>query len=229
MHRHSSSNISCIQLLSQCTMSLWFKQINHISFLAPHCTTSQAAVIKIRVLWRSPCLLKQRNWRNECTNGIFQFQQRNGRRCTYIAAFCWVSFVQSGRLDPVTTEGGLQRLQVVSSVLFLTEAGGPTLVLDQDPKGPLADRGWLVQPCPNQLLAFKGNLLHGVIPGTFSCHSSPCRSTPCGLCHLKPAECIVRSLAKPQQDAASGKVALHQHMAVSISSIIYLPGRKVQH
>ncbi len=56
-------------------------------------------------------------------------------------------------------------LQLVSSVLFLTESGGPTLVLDQDPQGPLAARGWLVQPCPNQLLAFKGNLLHGVIPG----------------------------------------------------------------
>jgi len=56
-------------------------------------------------------------------------------------------------------------LQLVSSVLFLTESGGPTLVLDQDPQGPLASRGWLGQPCPNQLLAFKGNLLHGVIPG----------------------------------------------------------------
>ncbi|DBA89883.1 TPA: hypothetical protein ACH3X2_004738 [Trebouxia sp. C0005] len=54
---------------------------------------------------------------------------------------------------------------LVSSVLFLTQSGGPTLVLDQDPQGPLAPRGWLVQPRPNQLLAFKGNLLHGVIPG----------------------------------------------------------------
>ncbi|KAA6422753.1 MAG: hypothetical protein FRX49_07288 [Trebouxia sp. A1-2] len=46
---------------------------------------------------------------------------------------------------------------LVSSVLFLTQSGGPTLVLDQDPQGPLAPRGWLVQPRPNQLLAFKGN------------------------------------------------------------------------
>ena len=56
-------------------------------------------------------------------------------------------------------------LQMVSSVLFLTETGGPTLVLDQSPDGQLAERGWLVQPCPNRLLAFQGNLLHGVIPG----------------------------------------------------------------
>ena len=56
-------------------------------------------------------------------------------------------------------------LQVLSSVLYMTEAGGPTLVLDQTPEGKLADRGWLVQPCPNQLLSFKGNLLHGEIPG----------------------------------------------------------------
>ncbi|DBA84827.1 hypothetical protein WJX77_001720 [Trebouxia sp. C0004] len=64
---------------------------------------------------------------------------------------------------------GLQHYQLqhplVSSVLFLTESGGPTFVLDQDPQGPLAPRGWLVQPYANQLLAFKGNLLHGVIPG----------------------------------------------------------------
>lgn len=60
-------------------------------------------------------------------------------------------------------------------MLFLSEAGGPTLVLAQDPEGALADRGWLVQPCPNQLLAFPGNLLHGVIPGR------TCK-TPCMVC-----------------------------------------------
>ncbi|KAL3136683.1 hypothetical protein ABBQ38_005919 [Trebouxia sp. C0009 RCD-2024] len=54
---------------------------------------------------------------------------------------------------------------VISSVLYLTAAGGPTVVLDQHPSACLAERGWLVQPCPNQLLAFQGNLLHGVIPG----------------------------------------------------------------
>lgn len=56
-------------------------------------------------------------------------------------------------------------LQVMSSILFLTAAGGPTVVLDQNPSAGLADRGWLVQPCPNHLLAFNGNLLHGVVPG----------------------------------------------------------------
>lgn len=59
-------------------------------------------------------------------------------------------------------------LQMMSSVLFLTAAGGPTVVLDQDPSAGLADRGWLVQPCPNQLLVFQGNLLHGVVPGGWS-------------------------------------------------------------
>ena len=59
-------------------------------------------------------------------------------------------------------------LQVISSGLYLTDEGGPTLVLDQTPADPLADKGWLAWPCPNQLLAFPGNLLHGVLPGVVS-------------------------------------------------------------
>ena len=56
-------------------------------------------------------------------------------------------------------------LQLVSSVLFLTASGGPTVILDQGPSDALAARGWVVQPRPSQLLAFQGNLLHGVISG----------------------------------------------------------------
>lgn len=62
-------------------------------------------------------------------------------------------------------------IQEVSSVLYLTPDGGPTLVLEQKPSDPLAERGYLVQPCPNQLLVFKGDLLHGVLPGKHSNHS----------------------------------------------------------
>ena len=56
----------------------------------------------------------------------------------------------------------------MSSVLFMTASGGPTVVLDQEPSATLANTGWLMQPCPNHLLVFKGHLLHGVIPGTDS-------------------------------------------------------------
>ena len=64
-------------------------------------------------------------------------------------------------------------MQEVSSVLYLTPNGGPTLILEQKPSDPLAERGYLVQPCPNQLLAFKGDLLHGVLPGKHSKRAPP--------------------------------------------------------
>ncbi|KAK9804385.1 hypothetical protein WJX72_010453 [[Myrmecia] bisecta] len=55
----------------------------------------------------------------------------------------------------------------VSSVVFLScpETGGPTLVIDQIPQDDLGQRGWLVSPEVGKLLAFRGTLLHGVLPG----------------------------------------------------------------
>ena len=91
---------------------------------------------------------------------------------------------------------------MVSSVLYLTRQGGPTVVLDQTPEETLADRGWVAQPCPNQLLAFPGNLLHGVLPGVLrTVQPVFCKSGTLKLqlilhlvhlvgCHLKPAYTI---------------------------------------
>ena len=56
-------------------------------------------------------------------------------------------------------------LQSYSTVLYLTESGGPTLVLEQTVSSPLAQAAWLSWPRGNNLLAYPGNLLHGVIPG----------------------------------------------------------------
>ena len=55
---------------------------------------------------------------------------------------------------------------LLSSVLYLSNTGGPTLVLDQTPQQQvLVQRGWLAHPAPGALLAVPGNLLHGVLPG----------------------------------------------------------------
>ena len=56
--------------------------------------------------------------------------------------------------------------QAYSTVLFLTECGGPTVVLGQTPSSAPAQDAWLCWPRANQLLCFPGNFLHGVIPGT---------------------------------------------------------------
>ena len=56
-------------------------------------------------------------------------------------------------------------LQSYSTVLYLTESGGPTVVLEQTVSSPLAQAAWLSWPQGNSLLCYPGNLLHGVIPG----------------------------------------------------------------
>ena len=50
-------------------------------------------------------------------------------------------------------------------MLYLTDSGGPTVVLSQTVSSPLAQAAWLSWPQSNNLLCYPGNLLHGVIPG----------------------------------------------------------------
>ena len=60
-------------------------------------------------------------------------------------------------------------LQVCSSILYLGNAGGPTLILNQTPEDSgLAADGWLAAPAAGRLAVFAGNLLHGVVPGVSS-------------------------------------------------------------
>lgn len=63
--------------------------------------------------------------------------------------------------------GGIIKNPIVSSVLYLSYSiGGPTLVTTQaftDQK--LAEKGWFVFPKENRYALFRGNVLHGVIPG----------------------------------------------------------------
>lgn len=61
--------------------------------------------------------------------------------------------------------GGV-RNPIASTVLFLSAAGGPTLVTQQSlASTALAPHGWLAYPRENRLVAFDGRLLHCVIPG----------------------------------------------------------------
>ncbi len=56
-------------------------------------------------------------------------------------------------------------VQVCSSVLYLSDGGGPTVVINQTPGDLLGPEAWLVRPCCGRLTAFSGDLLHGVLPG----------------------------------------------------------------
>lgn len=56
-------------------------------------------------------------------------------------------------------------VQVCSSVLYLSDGGGPTVVINQTPGDLLGPEAWLVRPRCGRLTAFSGDLLHGVLPG----------------------------------------------------------------
>ena len=56
---------------------------------------------------------------------------------------------------------------MLSTVIYLSSSGGPTLILAQRPTDSIASMcaAWLAQPKPNRLACFPGDLLHGVLPG----------------------------------------------------------------
>ena len=55
------------------------------------------------------------------------------------------------------------RSPLASTVIFLSQEGGHTLVTDQTIE-KTGERGWCVKPIANGALTFRGGLLHGVIP-----------------------------------------------------------------
>ena len=63
-------------------------------------------------------------------------------------------------------------MQTYSTVLYLGDSGGPTVVLGQTPSAALAQEAWLCWPQANSLLCYPGDLLHGVIPGQGTSHDS---------------------------------------------------------
>eukprot|EP00040_Diaphanoeca_grandis_P021611 m.115334 g.115334 ORF g.115334 m.115334 type:complete len:452 (-) comp28414_c1_seq1:213-1568(-) len=71
------------------------------------------------------------------------------------------------------------RHPVYSSVLYLQDVGGPTLVSDKIPgTGGLGEQGCLVWPERNRYMCFPGNLLHGVLPDCSSPRSLAPASMP---------------------------------------------------
>lgn len=68
--------------------------------------------------------------------------------------------------DSADEGAGGVRNPIISTVLFLEAAGGPTLVTAQARDSTaLAQHGWLAYPRVNRLVAFDGSLLHCVVPG----------------------------------------------------------------
>ena len=114
----------------------------------------------------------------------------------------------------------------LSSVLYLTAQGGPTIILDQtahrglaaasqpsaaaSQRGAgaqlLAERAWLVQPKAGRFAVWSGDLLHGVLPG------GPPRPAPAPgaisqLCASSWARCAA---AVHTASPCSGEVGLHR-------------------
>lgn len=59
----------------------------------------------------------------------------------------------------------------VSSVVYLSGGADPTVVLDETLDAPLsAASARVAHPSPRSFLAFRGDLLHGVLPGPFAHH-----------------------------------------------------------
>lgn len=65
----------------------------------------------------------------------------------------------------MSCEASSPLLQVYSTVLYLTDTGGPTVILGQTVSSAPAQDAWLSWPQANNLLCFPGTFLHGVIPG----------------------------------------------------------------
>ena len=57
----------------------------------------------------------------------------------------------------------------VSSVVYLTSGGDPTIVLHENMSTPLEARAaYLSHPTAKAFFTFQGDLLHGVLPGPFA-------------------------------------------------------------
>eukprot|EP00038_Savillea_parva_P027211 m.58182 g.58182 ORF g.58182 m.58182 type:complete len:630 (-) comp7811_c0_seq2:101-1990(-) len=103
------------------------------------------------------------------------------KRCTEDS---WVSGAHQLHFDTDeatfgTTSDAPLRHPLVSSVLFLSDVGGPTLVTNKVPGQPrLGTRGALAWPTCGRLLTFDGNALHGVLPDCGDDDTHPTHSHP---------------------------------------------------
>ena len=101
------------------------------------------------------------------------------------------------------------RTPSVTVVIYLTDAGGPTLVLRQTPHSPRRGprRCWCIWPHAGQACRFPGNYLHGVLGGDDSAAAPRhtlilnfWRRRPQGL-HRLPAVLLPRVVASTADDA----------------------------
>ena len=70
--------------------------------------------------------------------------------------------------EAIMEAGGAVVHPAVSSVVYLSDAGDPTLVIDETMDGPPGTEAYLVHPSSRAFLTFRGDLLHGVLPGAFN-------------------------------------------------------------
>jgi tetratricopeptide (TPR) repeat protein len=86
----------------------------------------------------------------------------------------------------------------VSSVVYLSGCGDPTIVLDETLATPLgATRAYLAHPRARRFLAFRGDLLHGVLPGAFN--AMPMRSSSSSSAAAAAAAAQSGGASEPEQ------------------------------
>ena len=94
----------------------------------------------------------------------------------------------------------------ISSVVYLSEHGDPTIVLDETIDKPLgAQRVFAAHPRERSFLAFDGRLLHGVLPGPFALNTT--RGAPRGPPHPR-LTLLIAWYCEPTAVAISGNISL---------------------
>ena len=102
----------------------------------------------------------------------------------------------------------------VSSVVYLTSGGDPTIVLHENMSTPLEARAaYLSHPTAKAFFTFQGDLLHGVLPGPFA-HADKKQAKEDGEVEVKPRLTLLIAWYS-EDDDEDGQLTSQQARTVS--------------
>ena len=95
----------------------------------------------------------------------------------------------------------------VSSVVYLTSGGDPTIVLHENMSTPLGARAaYLSHPTAKAFFTFQGDLLHGVLPGPFA-HADKKQAKEDGEVEVKPRLTLLIAWYSEEDDEDGGQAS----------------------
>ena len=95
----------------------------------------------------------------------------------------------------------------VSSVVYLTSGGDPTIVLHENMSTPLEARAaYLSHPTAKAFFTFQGDLLHGVLPGPFA-HADKKQAKEDGEVEVKPRLTLLIAWYSEEDDEDGGQAS----------------------